>query len=68
MGPIEQALRECDGDYGAMPYDWSWCRGVHELFWGAAEAHDLDEDCLMGHEVDADVFSYAIEAAEALGL
>lgn len=67
MGPIERELREADGDIGQLDFGSK----ARRMLWGAADEHGLGDDFIIYPPigpVDADVFSYAIEAAAALGL
>jgi hypothetical protein len=61
MGPIERELRESRDVYGLLTEAFAVCRD-------AAIDRGWYDEFVRTQNVDADVMSEAIEAAEALGL
>lgn len=64
MGPAERALRDSRGNIMDLADGFQ----ARAILMSAAAQHNMLIAYCRGNEVDADVFSYAIEAAEALGL
>lgn len=69
MGPLEAKLRAAgEARMTGSFLAWAYWFDAKDFDFVCAAAGEWEEEFLTTVDIDVDVFSYAIEAAEALGL